>query len=70
MDITPASVQVSSAVESREHFVRSPSPGSVHSRSDSSEVEDDLQLIQYERGERSDHHQTQFLGTVSNLITL
>ncbi|KAF8017098.1 hypothetical protein BT93_H2346 [Corymbia citriodora subsp. variegata] len=54
MDITPSILPGSSAVDSGLQ-TRSPSAGSVHSRSNSSEVEDDLSLVQYERGEGSNH---------------
>lgn len=55
MDITPTILPGSSVVESGLQNIRSPSLSSVHSRSNSSEVEDDLALVQYERGEGSNH---------------
>ncbi|KAI6702502.1 hypothetical protein NL676_011638 [Syzygium grande] len=52
MDITPSVLQGSSVDESGLQNVRSPF-GSVHSSSNSSEVEDDLASVRYERGESS-----------------
>lgn len=55
MDIAPSVLPGGSVGESGHQNIRSPSLGSVHSRSNSSEVEDDLALVQYERGEGSNH---------------
>ncbi|XP_039167253.1 U-box domain-containing protein 33-like isoform X2 [Eucalyptus grandis] len=55
MDITSSVLPGRSVVESGLQNTRSPSLDSVHSRSNSSEVEDDLALVQYERGEGSNH---------------
>ncbi|XP_010053715.2 U-box domain-containing protein 33-like [Eucalyptus grandis] len=52
--ITPSVSQGSSVAESGLQNVRSPL-GSVHSRSNSSEVEDDLPSVRYERGEGSNY---------------
>ncbi|XP_048140999.1 U-box domain-containing protein 33-like isoform X2 [Rhodamnia argentea] len=54
MDITPSVLPGSSGVESGLQNVRSPL-GSVHSGSNSSEVEDDLSSVRYERVERSNY---------------
>ncbi|KAI6702503.1 hypothetical protein NL676_011639 [Syzygium grande] len=55
MDIAPSVLPGGSVGESGHQNIRSPSLGSVHSRSNSSEVEDDLALVRYERGEGSNH---------------
>ncbi|XP_048140996.1 U-box domain-containing protein 33-like isoform X2 [Rhodamnia argentea] len=54
MDVTPT-LPGSFVVESGLQNIRSPPLSSLHSRSNSSEVEDDLALVRYETGEGSNH---------------